>query len=107
MCVCVRDLSWQMDEETAPQEMTVNSKRGGGADVAVGKTWWFIYRISVLGGRHSENAKMKFDCQAISRKCSATVQAMSLNVGTKQAELPHYTSGSSFINTVYAEKQGI
>lgn len=32
---------------------------------------------------------------------------MSLNVGTKQAELPDYTSGSSFINTVYAEKQGI
>lgn len=26
--MCVRDLSWQPDEETALQEMTVNSKKG-------------------------------------------------------------------------------
>lgn len=36
MGVCVKDLSWHPDEESAPQEMTGNSKRvkggwGGGA----------------------------------------------------------------------------
>lgn len=48
------------------------AKEGKRIDVALGKTWWFIYRMCVLGGRNSKNAKMKFDCQVISGKCNAT-----------------------------------
>lgn len=64
VCACVRVPSQQPDEETAPWEMTVNSKEWrSGANVAVGKTWWFILRISAHeGGR--EDAMMKSDCQA-------------------------------------------
>lgn len=52
--VCVKDLSRHPDEEPAPREMTGNSKRvreGGVLGEAVGKTWWFISRISVLRGK--------------------------------------------------------
>lgn len=61
---CVRDPSQQQDEETAPREMTMNSKEWRWeADVAVRKTWWFIFRISA----HEEGREvtmMKSECQA-------------------------------------------
>lgn len=72
MGVCVKDLSWHPDEEPIPQEMTGNSKRvtEGGWVKQLGKHGGLSTEFLSSGAKHSENGKMKFDFQVISRKCS-------------------------------------
>lgn len=103
MGVCVKDLSWHPDEETAPQELTGNSKRvrvrregGGGGDLKrLGKHGGLSAEYLSSGARRREDAKMKFDFQLISRKCGATARGASAAADAEQAELPHETSEGS------------
>lgn len=96
--MCVKDLSWHPNEEPAPREMTGNSKRvrwGGDWVKQQGKHGGLSTEYLSSGARHSENAKMKFDFQLISRKYNATARGASATVDAGQAELMHETSEGS------------